>query len=107
METLKLSDSIKEILEYAHGKTFDEKVSNLIFSDLDRRLHLCIERILGFEKKHGMSFEEFEKIWQGDKIPDKHSHDVESDYMEWESLDDEHRILLSLFKKVNEEIKSK
>lgn len=107
METLKLPDSVKEILELAQGTSLEEKVSNLVFGDIERRLHLCSERIIEFEKKYGMNFREFEEAWQRDETQDKHSHEAERDYMEWESLDDEHRLLLSQIRKLKEELKHK
>lgn len=95
METVEISESIKGILDQADGKNLEEKLVNLTLSDLDRRLHRCSERILEFEKKYGMAFAEFESDWKGNKIPRKYSHEAERDYMEWESLADEHGQILS------------
>ncbi len=107
MEALKFSDSVKELLELTQGVSLEDKVFNLVLSDIERRLSLCSERILEFEKKYGMSFNEFTEAWQRDEIFEKHSHEVESGYMEWESLDDEHRLLLSQLRKIKEELKHK
>lgn len=107
MEVLEISDSVKEILELAQGASLEEKVLNLVFSDIERRLSLCSDRVIELEKKYGMSFREFEETWQRDEIQDKYSHEVERDYMVWESLDDEHRLLLSKLRKLKEEIKPK
>jgi hypothetical protein len=49
-----------------------------------------------------MNFGGFEKAWREGKVPDRHSHGVEHDYMEWESLEDEHRKLLHKLKKIKE-----
>jgi hypothetical protein len=106
METFQLPASAKEILESTRGDTLEQKVFNLLVGDIERRLHLCSERVLEFEKKYGMSFGEFEQAWQAGEISDKHSHEVERDYMEWESLDDEHRLLLSQLRKIKEEIRN-
>jgi hypothetical protein len=32
------------------------------------------------------AFAEFARAWEQDEIPNKHSHAVERDYMEWEGL---------------------
>ena len=107
METLKLPASVKEILELARGASLEDKVSNLVLSDIEKRLGFCVERILDFEKKYGMNFKEFEEAWQRDEIPEKYSHEIEHDYMEWESLDDEHDLLLSQIKKIKEDLRHK
>ncbi len=107
MEALKIPNSLKEVLELAQGVSFEDKVFNLVLSDIERRLRLCSERILEFEKKYGMKFKEFEEAWQRGEILEKYSHEVERDYMEWESLDDEHSLLLSQLRKLKEELKHK
>lgn len=107
METVKIPDLLKEVLELTQGVSLEDKVFNLVLSDIEGRLRLCLERILEFEKKYGMSFKEFEEAWQRDEILKKHSHEVERDYMEWESLDDEHSLLLSRLRKLKDELKHK
>lgn len=39
----------------------------------------------GFERRYGMDFAAFQQAWQGERIPDAHSHPVEQDYWEWEA----------------------
>ncbi len=107
METLQLSASIKKILESAPGENLERKIFNLVLSDLERRLHLCAERILEFEKKYGMSFPDFEQAWRRGEIAEKHSHEVERDYMEWESLVDEHQVVLAQLRKIKEEMRTR
>jgi len=53
-----------------------------------------------FEAKYGIQFEEFAAKWNADKIPNRYSHEIERDYMEWESLVDEHKILLLQLRKL-------
>lgn len=38
-----------------------------------------------FEAKYGLTFADFAQAWQEGKIPDKYSHEVERDFMEWEA----------------------
>jgi len=102
MQTLKLSESLQEILEFVEGKNLDEKLIQLTRNDLKRRLHLCSERIMEFEAKYGMQFEEFATKWKADKIPNRYSHEIERDYMEWESLIDEHEMLLLQLRKLKD-----
>lgn len=103
MQNIELPESAKYIFDFTEGADINEKLRNLVRGDLERRLKNCTERIFDYEKKHVMSFGEFEVAWKEDKVADRHSHDVESDYMEWESLEDEHRELLHKLKKMKEE----
>jgi len=100
METLQIPNEVKEMLHYTEGKTLQEKLARLVVSDLENRLRSCAERLYEFEKKHGMGFDEFKKAWREDNVPEKYSYEVERDYMEWESLDDEHDLLLSQIREI-------
>lgn len=100
METLKVPDSFKDVLDYLEGDSLDEKLVHLITNELKRRLQACSQRIVDFEAKYGMGFEEFADAWQADEIPNRYSHEVERDYMEWESLSDEYKLLLSQLKRL-------
>ena len=104
METVKVPDSFRDVLEYLEGDSLDKKLVHLITNELKRRLQACSHRIVDFEAKYGMGFEEFARAWQGGEIPNRHSHEVERDYMEWESLSDEHKLLLSQLKKLKREL---
>ncbi len=57
----------------------------------------CNELIAHFESKYGMKFEEFKIKWKTGKIKDRYSHEVESDYIEWEALEMEKRKIIYLF----------
>ncbi|MCF6156338.1 MAG: hypothetical protein E3K36_14105 [Candidatus Brocadia sp.] len=43
--------------------------------------------ILKFEEKYGVSFSEFEKTWDEGRIKDRHGHETESDFIDWEMLE--------------------
>ena len=58
------------------------------------RLKECEESLFQFESRYGMDFESFTKAWDEDEISEKHSHEVERDYMEWEGFHGEKRKLL-------------
>jgi hypothetical protein len=106
MGTLQISDSVKELLEYAEGDNLDEKLAKLVLSDLERRLRVCAERCYEFEKKYGLNFQGFKELWEADSASgtDKYSYDVERDYIEWESVDDEHRLLLTQLRAIKEKL---
>ena len=99
MDTLNFSEPIKNILSATEGDSVEEKVLNLLWSDLSRRLDHCVSRILEFEKKHGINFDEFQKLWE---VKMQKTHENERDYMEWESLVDEYHVLLPQIKVVRE-----
>jgi len=104
MATVEVPDSLKGIFEYLEGETADQKLVHLIINDLERRLQACSQRIVKYEAKYGMRFESFAQAWQAEQITDRYSHEVERDYMEWESLVDEYELLLSNLKKLKGEV---
>jgi len=73
-----------------------EKIPGLSF-----KLRECEEKIVEFEAKYGMTFEEFKESWNTKKITDKYSHRVERGYMEWEGLQMEKKRWLSTLKDFN------
>lgn len=46
-----------------------------------------------FEQRYGTDFLAFKQAWQGGRIADQHSYEVERDYWEWEAtITDEERL---------------
>lgn len=102
---MKVPDFLRDILGYTEGKDLKEKLVYLIANDLKRRLHLCADRILEYETKYGMSFQQFKAAWKAGRMANRYSHEVERDYMEWESLDDEYALLLSRLRRLKEKFR--
>lgn len=102
METLQIPNSVKEMLLYIEGKSIKDKLVRLIMSDLENRFRSCTERLYEFEKKYRLPFRQFKEGWETDISSDKYSYETEKDYIEWESLDDEHDFLLSQMRAVKE-----
>ncbi|MFB6290334.1 MAG: hypothetical protein ABEJ25_01215 [Candidatus Bipolaricaulia bacterium] len=102
MKTLDISESIAEALEYIEGDSLEGKLSQLLASDLKNRLQRCSERIVEYEAKYGYEFPEFKKAWNQGEIDAPYSHEVESDFIEWESLVEERKFLLAQLKKMSE-----
>lgn len=102
METLQIPNSVKEMLLYIEGKSIKDKLVRLIMSDLENRFRTCTERLYEFEKKYRLAFNQFKEAWETDISPEKYSYETEKDYIEWESLDDEHDFLLSQMRAVKE-----
>ncbi len=104
MENIQIPNAMKEILQFAEGKNIQEKLARLLLSDLENRLRSCTERLYEFEKKYSLTFKGFKEAWEKNKVPEKYSYEIERDYMEWESLDDEHDLLLSKMRKMKESL---
>ncbi len=72
-----------------------EKIHGFFISALENQLEVYSREILKFEKKYGISFSEFEKKWDEGNIENKHSHEIEGDFMDWEMMEMEKKELLS------------
>lgn len=86
MPTVSLSDKLIRVLEdFTPGANLEAKLENLTRESLEHQLHAWNEALSRFEAKYGLTFSDFVTAWQGDTIPNKHSHEVERDFMEWEA----------------------
>lgn len=54
---------------------------------MEAQLKKYNREILKFEKKYGHTFKEFERMWDEGKIEDKHSNEIEDDFMDWEMME--------------------
>ena len=102
MVTLRLPDTVVEVMHHLEGETQEEKVLSLVASDLENRLRECAGESGEYELKHRTIFSEFAQSWREGKIPDRWSHDVERDYMVWEGLEGERGKWLSALRKLDE-----
>lgn len=91
MIALSLSPQVVEYLGHVKGQTADEKVVALLEAYISSQLKDCEREIGDYEVKYRSTFAEFAEAWATDVIPDKHSHGIERDYMEWEGLEAEKR----------------
>lgn len=86
MPTVFLSDKLVRVLEdFAPGANLEAKLENLTRESLEHQLHACNEALSCFEAKYGLTFADFARAWQEGEISDRHSHEVERDFMEWEA----------------------
>jgi hypothetical protein len=86
MPTVSLSNKLLRVLEdFAPGTNLEAKLENLTRESLEYQLRACNETLSRFEAKYGLTFADFAQAWQEGAIPDKHSHEVERDFMEWEA----------------------
>lgn len=98
MVRLAVSPQVAEYLDQVAGGTSDEKVVALLEGYLSGQLKECEREIGGYEVKYRSTFGEFAAAWAEGRVPGKHSHLVERDYMEWEGLEAEKKRLLDLLK---------
>ncbi|MBM4167211.1 MAG: hypothetical protein FJ218_09890 [Ignavibacteria bacterium] len=100
--TLELDQTIYSALRDSFGEQkLKQKVNDIFISGMENLLEKYSNQILHFEEKYGHSFQEFEKQWDNEKIANKHSNEVESDFIDWEMLEAEKKELLSTLKEVN------
>lgn len=96
-----LRPDMYEILRRFYGETMlREKVTDILLQGVVSTLEQYNREKLTFEKKYGCGFQEFERRWDNDAIPDKHGYAVESDFIDWEVLEGEKRLLLGLVAQV-------
>jgi hypothetical protein len=79
-------DTAKLLKDVTGESRVDSAVRSTIRDALVYRLDKVDEQIQSFEEKYGMSFEEFKEKWEDNQVDEKHSHEVESDFWEWEGL---------------------
>lgn len=86
MQTVSLSDKLIRVLEdFTPGVNLEAKLENLTRENLEHQIRECNEALSRFEAKYGLTFADFARAWQEDTVPNKHSHKVERDFMEWEA----------------------
>jgi hypothetical protein len=86
MEQVTISKSMHRVLSSLTGEYRADIAVELATKDLLRlKVKEVEERIKDFETRYQMKFAEFKQAWDADKIPGKHSYEVERDYWEWEA----------------------
>lgn len=94
--TLEIDRDIYNALIESFGEnTLREKMDDILLSAMESLLEKYTREILEFEERYGVSFEEFEKLWDEGKIDNKHDHEIEGDFIDWEMLEMEKKGLLS------------
>ena len=73
----------------------EREIQRRPLAEVKSRLEKYTQEILSFEQKYGVSFQEFDLLWDEGKIANRHSHEVEADYIDWEMLEMEKKELLA------------
>jgi len=86
MEQVTISKSMYRVLSSLTGEQRADIAVELATKDLLRlKVKEVEEQIKDFETRYQMKFAEFKQAWNADKIPAKHSYEVEREYWEWEA----------------------
>jgi hypothetical protein len=102
--TIQLRPDVYELLRRSYGETMlREKANDIFLQGVIATLERYSRDILLFEEKYGCSFREFEQLWDAGRIAEPHSHTVESDFIDWEMLENEKRTLLRLVTQIRHE----
>ena len=67
------------LIELTRESRLEVAISLAVEELLHLRLEETRQRRSAFEKRHGTTFDDFRQAWDEDRLPDKHSHDVEKD----------------------------
>lgn len=96
MSALDIATETLSYLDYVEGETVTDKILSLVAVHFAIQVQACEREIRQYELKYGTTFTEFAALWEKDEIPERWSHPVERDYMEWEGLETERKKWLSL-----------
>ena len=100
-KSLLLDEYIYVALVNSTGEAnLDKVIEDLLLEALESKLERYGREILRFEQKYGMTFSEFDKSWVADQIEEKHSYEVESDFIDWEMLEMEKKDLLKVLSRI-------
>ncbi len=98
---LEIDKDIYNALVESFGKdALKEKIDGILLSAIENRIEYYTREILKFEEKYGVSFKEFEEKWNEEKIENRHSHEIEGDFIDWEMLEMEKKDLLLVLAKL-------
>lgn len=78
-------DLTESIIKITRERRIDAALLTMIREYLQLKTKDIERRINEYEKKHGMSFQDFKEACKSEKI-DAYSHQIEEDYREWEAL---------------------
>ncbi len=94
--TLEINEQIYNALQQSFGEAaLKEKLNEILLDAMNNRLERFSMEILHFEEKYGVSFKEFDEMWENGKIEDRHRHEIEADYIDWETIEMEKKELLA------------
>lgn len=100
MERIVLPKRLARQLREFAGASVAEKIDYLTERTATANLRDCNERISQFESCYGSVFADFESAWEHGTIANRHSYRTETDFLEWEALEQEKEHWLSFISSV-------
>jgi len=76
----------KALMDLTGEPRIELAIMDLLKDAIEHRIEKIEKEIKDYEKKYGMSFEEFKEKFDRGEISDSYSYDIEMDYLEWEGL---------------------
>jgi hypothetical protein len=99
--TLQIDQEVYNALVESFGEeALKGKIDDILVSAMENLLEKYTKGILALEEKYGVSFTEFEKMWDEGRVKDRHGHEVEGDFIDWETLEMEKRDILAALARV-------
>ena len=87
MNTIQLPAKLFNTLILFEGERIEDKIEKLMLKNTEYKIHNLNEELSKYESRYGMNFRQFSRAWKEGRIADKHSHNVEVDYIEWEAIE--------------------
>ena len=86
MKSATFPNSLYEVMRQMTGETAADAALPIVFKDLFRYKKEALRaRISAFEKKYGMTLNEFDQACLDGRITEPYSYEVESDNWDWDS----------------------
>ena len=101
MERIVLPNRITKRLKGFSGKTIEDKIVYLTEHTARANLRECNERISRFESQYGRIFSEFETALERNEIANAFDYQTETDFIEWEALEQEKEHWLKMIRSLN------
>jgi len=78
--------ALRALIELTGQPQLDVAILVMLRDAIEHRLEKINVALEAYERKYGMSFQEFEAQGQSGELTDRFSYEVEKDYFEWDSL---------------------
>ena len=99
--TIEIDHKIYKVLIDTFGEmSLKNELNEILFSGIESRLDKYNREIVEFEEKYGIPFKKFESMWETNRIKNRHSYEIESDFIDWEMLEMEKKDLLKALSQI-------
>ncbi len=78
--------ALRVLTELTGEPRFEVALMITLKDTIDHKMERIEDELKKYENKYNISFEDFKKMGEEEKIPNQYSYEVEKDYLEWEGL---------------------